>query len=231
MSRPAWHVAVAQLHYTTLLHLSRVFELRRRRIRDRDSFIEAIARLHAATDTAFELLGRCLIDEGASDAWAEKKGRSVRDRWIKEREPPLTHVRDYRNALLHGRVRPEYQVTVRSHDEGWETKVPFYPTFGKMSASTDWREASLADAAPADQLVDQAWTEVLDYLDATWEAELLPWADERFNAPDVPLSLSETYGRDAASARSASADGPPEYRGGSVERYETRRGDLRGRAG
>lgn len=167
INRPEWHVAVAQLHYTTLLHLVRVFELRRRRIRDRDSFIEAIVRLHAATDAAFELLGRCLIDGGVSDPWDEAKGKKVRERWIGERKPPLSHVRHYRNALLHGRVRPEHEVMIGSPDDDWQTKVAFYPTFAKMPSALDWRKASIDDAEPADHLVDQAWVEVLDYLRAT----------------------------------------------------------------
>lgn len=75
--RPAWHVAVAQLHYTTLLHLLRAWEIRQRRV----AFIEAIARLSAATDTAFELLGRCLNGKEYA-AWSENAGKDARREWF-----------------------------------------------------------------------------------------------------------------------------------------------------
>jgi hypothetical protein len=48
----------AQLHYTTFIHLVRVFDLRQDRFYSTDAFVEALVRLAAATDVADELLER-----------------------------------------------------------------------------------------------------------------------------------------------------------------------------
>jgi hypothetical protein len=219
--RSEWHVEVAQLHYTTLLHLVRVFQLLERRVHDRDSFVEAIVRLDAATDTAFELLGHCLIDRGKSKSWDEIAGMKVRRAWDAQEGHPFKSLQDYRNSLLHGRVRPEHEVRLRA--DRWQTKVPFYPTFEKMANALDWREASIDNAAPADQLVEEAWSQVLDYLRAAWDTQLLPWARETFKAPAVP-GLAAPLGQSilGAGARAASADAPAEYHGGSVTFTQTR---------
>jgi hypothetical protein len=216
--RPDWHVEVAQLHYTTLLHLARVFDLRQRRIRDRDSFLEAIVRLDAATDTAFELLGRCLIDAGASPAWNEDAGKKVRQKWQDEAGGPFKSLAAYRNSLLHGRVRPEHEVTLQG--DGWETKVPFYPTFASMGTALDWRQANLADAAPADQLVNEEWEHVLAYLRDTWAKELVPWARATFTEPVPPPATSRIINLVLGGAPSASAAAPPTT-SGSIAFSET----------
>ena len=220
LGRHEWHVEVAQLHYTTLLHLARVFELRRRRVRDRDSFFEAIVRLDAAADTAFELLGHCLIDRGSAESWNERTGERVRKAWEKKAGSPFISLARYRNSLLHGRVRPEHEVVFQV--DRWSPKVPFYPTFEKMPTALDWRKADALDAAPADQLVDEAWTQVLAYFRKAWTGELLPWARASFKAPPVPITTRQGVSNliVSAGALSASPDAPS-YTGGSITHTHT----------
>jgi hypothetical protein len=219
--RPSWHVAVAQLHYTTLLHLVRAHDLLyRQRISNRDAFVEAITRLSAATDTAFELLGRCLIDGGKKDAWSEMAGKSIRQSWLDREKQPLELVRGYRNALLHGRVRPEWRVSLQGQNAPWATEILFYPSFETMESAVDWREVRPEDAQPADHLVGRAWTDVLDYLRRAWTGQLLPWARANgFAPPSVPEPVSRPVSSSPlspAGTRAASAERTPEPTGGSI---------------
>jgi hypothetical protein len=181
--RPEWHVAVAQLHYTTLLHLVRVFGLRQEPIRDRDALIEAIARLSAATDTAFELLGRCRALGKQYAPWSETAGGKARAAWQKRGRGkhmspgPLAPVRGYRNTLLHGRARAHY----KAHDG-----TILCPSFEQMADAADWRNAEQSETVRANDLVDRGWAQVLSYLSRTWRAELVPWAMGKFVRPEIP---------------------------------------------
>lgn len=215
------HVVVAQLHYTTLLHLLRVFHLRKRRVHDRDSFFEAMVRLDAATDTACELLGRCILDRCASEAWDEVVGQQIRQKWLDYDEDGRNRLKTlsgYRNALLHGRIRPEYEVTFETGHG--RTTVPFYPTFEKVrqKETLDWRKADLADFAPADHLVDEAWLLVLDYLCRAWDEQLLPWtASEKLREPERPNGSDDSSPIAGVSpAPSHSDHAAPAYSGGSA---------------
>lgn len=222
LGRAEWHVEAAQLHYTTLLHLVRVCHLRSRSVHDRDSFMEAIVRLDAATDTARELLGRCLLDQGVSASWDETAGRRIRGNWTKEDEEgcrPFKALADYRNALLHGRMRPEYRITFETGHGS--TTVPFYPLFEAVpkESTLDWRKADLADFAPADHLVDQAWHLVLDYLRTSWSSRLLPWAASEGMSEPVRSHLRQVglaSGDGLASTPSCSPEPCHEYFGGSA---------------
>jgi hypothetical protein len=88
-------VAVAQLHYTLLLHLGRVFELlddsraftrpSETPVREqfgRDQFFESFTRLSGASDVSDELLAR-RASPGAYDAWDEGQGAEARRSWRK----------------------------------------------------------------------------------------------------------------------------------------------------
>jgi hypothetical protein len=225
ISRPAWHIAVAQLHYTTLLDLVRVFELRRRGVGDRDSFTEAIARLQAGVDAAFELLGRCLLSGGDEQPWSEKKGESIRRKWQKAAGDPLKSLRDYRNALLHGRVRPEFQIQIPGPVYGQQARVTLYPKLETIASALDWRDATLNQAMPAEQLIDEVWAAVLDYARTTWETKLVPWARDNFRAPGTPEGISSLFLPNVAGARSVSAEGPPPPSGESASFSETHLSD------
>ena len=107
-------VAIAQLHYTLLLHVGRVWQLLNQGLAfsisdaqrgqgfDRDHFFESFTRLSGASDVADELLERRREREnGTYPAWNEKAGRRAREAWRKREGDPLLDVRAYRNRLVH----------------------------------------------------------------------------------------------------------------------------------
>jgi hypothetical protein len=118
-------VAIAQLHYTLLLHLGRVFDLLHaarafdhrsviaNRPFDRHAFFESFTRLSGASDIADELLARRTLP-GRYDPWSETDGRDARTAWRKGQPDPLRPIRAYRNRLVHGRVVPEYWPSVQN---------------------------------------------------------------------------------------------------------------------
>jgi hypothetical protein len=160
----------AQLHYTLLRHLLRVFRLRKADgLRNEDAFTEAIVRLSAVTDVADELLQRATTP-GEYAAWEE--GPAVRSRWRKDNGYPLQHLRRYRNRLLHGRLLPQ----VNFHYNPNEEKIILVPTIGREGVYLDWRVAWDVenDFEDAHVVVDCAWNQVLDYLGREWSNTLLP---------------------------------------------------------
>lgn len=225
IGRPSWHVTVAQLHYTMLLHLVRVFEIRRGLIANRDLFIEAITRLHSATDVAYELLGRSVLPGGEAEPWSEEAGQSARRRWIRHDEPATHHLKDlrqYRNALVHGRVRPEFRARVGIDGLG-EIEALCYPKFLALDNVADWRRAALTDFAPADALVEEGWQSVLAYLRDSWDHTLLPWSKDNVPATreDADAERGEVV-HEGGFGGSAGSAGRPQYRGGSVTWEEGR---------
>jgi hypothetical protein len=160
----------AQLHYTVLLHLLRVFNLRKGDLlRDQDVFTEAIVRLSAVTDVADELLQRATT-RGTYPAW--KEGPTARKQWRKENGYPLQGLRDYRNRLLHGRLLPHVHLYYNRDDE----KIILVPIIGREDKYLDWRvpwEVN-EDFEDAHVVVDGAWNEVLAYLAREWTDTLVP---------------------------------------------------------
>jgi hypothetical protein len=112
-------VAVAQLHYTLLLHLGRVFDLLTEgqafthptplfgRAFGRHEFFESFTRLSGANDVADEILARRQAP-GSFEAWSETHGSNARRNWRQTQGDPLRPIRAYRNRLVHGRVVPEF---------------------------------------------------------------------------------------------------------------------------
>ena len=199
--RPEWHVAVAQLHYTTLLHLGRTFTIRQRPLEDWDVLIEALARLSGATDTAFELLGRCLLrgPRAPWDPWSETAGNAPRRLWREHDGQPVEAVRRYRNTLIHGRVRVHYI------DPGvGPLRVP---SLDDIDQFADWRTADESTSRRANDLVDEAWLQVLEYLRRTWRNRLIPWCTWNVKSATIPLERAPTVSPAA------------HYSGGSVTPY------------
>jgi hypothetical protein len=163
-------VCNAQLHYTVLLHLLRVFNLRSGdELRDQDSFMEAIVRLSAVTDVADELLQRATMP-GQYGAWQE--GRAARDKWREANGKPLQHLRRYRNRLLHGRLLPRIDWHYNRNSE----KVILMPRIGNEAKYLDWRVEWDVDNDFEDGhvIVDRAWSEVLEYVERQWTNTLMP---------------------------------------------------------
>jgi len=181
----------AQLHYTTLVHLSRAWELRKTEVRTIESFTEAITRLSAATDVADELLQRA-VSPGNYDPWDETP--SVRRAWRQANNYPLQPLRDYRNRLLHGRIAPLVEVEVRGPLPGEVVYVPSssprrfiaLPKIGREAAYLDWRKVVgqpnlgltalrvESDFALTINIVNEAWRDVLSYLQQHWTDTLVP---------------------------------------------------------
>jgi hypothetical protein len=187
-------VTVAQLHYTILRHLHRVFVLldnanasflsqrehRGNRAFGPDEFFESFARLSGVSDLADELLAR-RASPGMYGAWNERDGGNARREWRRQAaSDPLRPVRDYRNRLVHGRIVPETFVAAR-HPDGRDMGVLlFYPTLDTVDRYLDWRvafEASASRSPDFDEaalIARDAWDLTVDYVEHAWVTHLLP---------------------------------------------------------
>ena len=173
-------VCIAQLHYSLLRHLSRVFEYRgMNHTVDLDILTEAFARLTSAQDVAFELLER-YTNKSIYDPWLEqgdrktgtKGGEEARRAWQGKDNGPLKDIRQYRNHLIHGRFMP-----------GVYSGVVYLPKIGKEQNYLDWRLITdrannpgmdANDFDDARQILDLAWRETLQYIEQKWQTHLLP---------------------------------------------------------
>jgi hypothetical protein len=158
-------ICCAQLHYTILRHLDRVFQIRHAAVITLDLLIEGLARLTGALDVAFELLER-RRDPTAYDAWLESAGKKARSKWQTDNGRPLQHIRNYRNHVIHGRLTP----TVSSNE-------PYVPRIGREEGYLDWRtvtegsgwEMQLgADLVPCRVVLDDAWFQTISHVEAAW---------------------------------------------------------------
>jgi hypothetical protein len=108
-------------------------------------------------------------------------------------------VRDYRNALLHGRARLDAYVG----DQLYSVKL------ARVANAADWRIAKAEDFAPAAAIVDEMWERVIAYLRRMWEAKLVRWAAQ-FGPPPSPMHVLRPQQFVAASAtRAVSAESQP----------------------
>lgn len=169
-------LAIAQLHYTVMVHLGRARDLTSETL-DRWTFAEVLVRLTGASDCADELLERA-TNRGTYDAWSEDAGRRARNRWRDVHGRPLATIHEYRNRLVHGRVVPE--VTTPDPQSG--ERIFIYPRLDRVNEFLDWRVVfedlhgvlARGDFAPAQTIGRDAWNQVIDYCNASWEAHLSP---------------------------------------------------------
>lgn len=188
-------VAIAQLHYTLLLHVGRVWELLDQAgaftsdgagwtaFFDQNYFFESFTRLSGASDVADELLERRRTrGSGTYAAWDERAGRRARETWRNGECDPLSDIRRYRNRLVHGRVIPEWNVRVFEVGTGaFHGERLMYPKLDRVDDHLDWRrafdpanvDAILPEFERAEVIVRQAWERVLDYAEASWRQHLL----------------------------------------------------------
>jgi hypothetical protein len=185
-------VTVAQLHYTLLMHLGRVFELldaaeaftvrshMANRPFGRHEFFESFARLSGASDVADELLAR-RATPGKYEAWNESHGRDARGAWRRKNPDPLRPVRAYRNRLVHGRVVPEVYVPARDAQGRAFGDLFFYPRLKKVESYLDWRVAFAAvggaampspDFTEAALIALDAWERSVGYVEHAWQTHL-----------------------------------------------------------
>ena len=167
-------MTIAQLHYTTLVHLGRARDLLEDPL-DRWRFAEVIVRLTGASDCGDELLQRS-THRGEYEPWSESAGRDARQNWRKTHGRPLKDIHDYRNRMVHGRVVPEWTGTL-----GGE-RIYVYPTLNRINDYLDWREAfaalqdptRMSNFAPAQKIGTDAWIRTVDYVEEQWQKHLLP---------------------------------------------------------
>jgi len=193
-------VAIAQLHYTILVHLGRVFE----QLDDVRAFaspspivgrpfgqnecLQCFARLSGASDVADELLAR-RASPGLYDAWNENDGAKARRKWRQKNPDPLRPVRAYRNRLVHGRVVLEVYVPAADSNGRPIGDVLTYPELEKVDSYLDWRVAIAAahpppgtpvthgfppDFAEPALIVRDAWEQVVAYVENAWKTHLVP---------------------------------------------------------
>lgn len=193
-------VAVAQLHYTILIHLGRVFEVLDDvraftspgpivgRPFGRNECVECFARLSGANDVADELLAR-REGPGRFDPWDERRGEAARRSWRDRHGDPLEPVRAYRNRLVHGRVVLEVYVPATDSHGRPIGDVLTYPELEKVDSYLDWRVALAAANPPAGAparrgfppdfaepalIVRDAWERVVAYVENAWKTHLVP---------------------------------------------------------
>ena len=177
--RTSEDVAVAQLHYTLLLHVGRVDDLMKAPVFDRYAFAESFVRLTGASDVADELLQRRRA-RGVYAAWDEQAGALARRDWRNAEGDPLRDIRRYRNRLVHGRVVPELQVTLTGGGLPPEGALTF-PRVDRVDDYLDWRRAlgpgrqrrALEDFGEARAIVHGAWERVVSYVEAAWKTHLV----------------------------------------------------------
>ena len=188
-------MAIAQLHYTLLLHVGRVWELLDQAraftggdagwtaFFDQNFFFESFTRLSGASDVADELLERRrTCGTGTYPAWDEDAGARARQAWRKREGDPLADIRAYRNRLVHGRVVPQWNVRVFEVGTGaFRGERLMYPKLDRVEDHLDWRRAfdpANVDAVSVEfedavVIVRQAWGRVLDYAETSWRQRLL----------------------------------------------------------
>ena len=169
-------LCIAQLHYTVLRHLTRVFEIRRPGIVSVDDLTDGIVRLAGAQDVAFELLERYARPAKYGPWLARRVGRTrggkeARQAWQKRNRRPLQDIRNYRNHLVHGRIGPGVILN----------GLWYVPDIGKEAKYYDWRAitdgrnvAALVgqDLATPKQILDGAWKKTVNYLESNWKSHL-----------------------------------------------------------
>jgi hypothetical protein len=169
-------VCVAQLHYSILRHLSRVFEILQKNSLDLNDLTEGMTRICGSLDVAFELLERFSSPQ-QYDPWLDKKkngimgGKEARENWQKNNNYPLQELRNYRNHLIHGRMLP-----------GIINQIQYFPKIGLERKYFDWRlitdpnnnpGLNGSDLASARDILLIVWYEALAYLENSWHNKLL----------------------------------------------------------
>ncbi len=185
-------IVVAELNYSTLLHLGRVWEIRqspesflaeptpspialaRRLNRLYGAFTSAIIGLSSATDTADELLERMV--NARYEPWSEKASDAARREW-RRKTNPLANLHRYRNRLVHGPALPSRHGLVAGMEPRRVTVA--FPKLGLQTEHLDWRDVQHGRAQPSDfdapsDLVAEVWTSVLEYLESQWRSTLVP---------------------------------------------------------
>jgi len=176
MGRRNHDVCIAQLHYSVLMHLARVYDIKSLRPLNMNGLIEGMVRLVGAQDVAFELLER-YINPDTYDPWIStgkgelKGGREARISWQNKKKKPLQNIRDYRNHLVHGRITPSII-----------DKDCYIPRIGLENKYFDWRLVTNnpnirqligEDFIISNVVLKNAWVQTIKYIETNWSDNLV----------------------------------------------------------
>jgi hypothetical protein len=182
IGKTANDICVAQLHYSILRHLARVFNIFRKGNVDLDDLTDGMTRLCGALDVAFELLERHQ-NPTAYDPWLAMKDNSgkmgskeARENWERKLKSSnnfqenIKWIRYYRNHLVHGRMTP-----------GISSGIYYFPKIGLEKEYFDWRKITNKEEMtknkvafiPASEILKLAWNDIIEYFDDQWRINLL----------------------------------------------------------
>jgi hypothetical protein len=178
MGRTANDICIAQLHYSVLRHLIRVYELKQSPQINVDHVLFGLSSISGAQDVAFELLER-FRNPGNYGPWSDKRrgnvngGREAQNAWKQFDNYPLQNIRDYRNNLIHGRMLPGIFIN----------NMMYLPKIGRELSYFDWRKVTdipgpyqlpLNDFASPTEILTTAWVDTMTYIETRWQTYLLP---------------------------------------------------------
>ncbi|HEY5587869.1 MAG TPA: hypothetical protein VIK86_02820 [Candidatus Paceibacterota bacterium] len=185
-------ICIAQLNYSILRHLAQCWHILRD-LKDNtgleqiDLLTEGFTRLVGAQDNAFEIMER-LGNQLKYGPFLEKDGKIARDKYKKNNNYPLQHIRSYRNSLLHGRLLPGIIDGTRF----------CLPDIDKEALYLDWRlvtqlsperENYKKDFISVLTILETAWQETTNYLEGKW-GNLIK---ESYDHDGLALAIPECY--------------------------------------
>ena len=193
-------VWLAQLHYTMLWHLARVYEIfngkdtQPREILNQ--IIEGFSRLVSAQDCAFTILQRY-------DFYNNPQGKYIsfdiaskhQDIWVynynnrSKKWKDIENIRALRNDMVHGSLPPWIL-------DGEAIEIPMFDHIANRRQSRDWRvlhrsadEKEVVKFAPAKKELKRAWDITIEYFEEKWKEvivkylEIIPSIQDQIQAP------------------------------------------------
>jgi hypothetical protein len=169
-------LCIAQLHYSVLRHMARVYDIRSLRPLNLNGLTEGMVHLVGAQDVSFELLAR-YVNPNTYDPWLSRGRRGVqgsldaRRSWQERENFPLQEIRNYRNHLVHGRIMPSLV--------GEDCYVP---RIGEEENYFDWRlvtdninvsQLIGGDFITSNDVLENAWELTMNYIETNWNNHLL----------------------------------------------------------
>jgi hypothetical protein len=176
-------ICKAQLHYTTLRHLVRAYEIKKflrgkiQTVFDTDVLAEGLFHLAGAQDVAFEFLQRVyepdyfdpMASMKSASSSSQPASKEAREKWQKMNNNPLKEIRYYRNHLTHGRLSPSLQSTPKV----LIPKIGLEKKYLDWRLVTDWNEASknsdIRDFDCLDNILEEAWEQTIRYFETEWQ--------------------------------------------------------------
>lgn len=153
-------VYLAQLHYTILKHLVRVFDiLEPLEIFQYDKYFEGITRICSALDVADEFLERNFNPEKYKP-WNIYSGEAARKKWKDSNKNK--NIRHYRNYLMHCPLLPSFHGILYP-------KIEHQDKYYKWISLSNPKEDNKIDFDTTFNILKNIWNKVLKYLEENWK--------------------------------------------------------------